>query len=236
MPRLPPVEKSPHTRLRLTLWPGVGYSVVTFVQSHSSSSATICARPVSVPCPISDRAIRITTVSSGLTTTHALISGVGPCARTTLAPKGIFRPSASPLPTAAVPIMKERRSIFAVLVVIGLSSSRLRRGVDGFAHLLEGAAAADVGDRRVDVGVGWLRLVLEKGRDRHDHAGLAVAALRDLVVDPGLLDLVEGAVGGEALDGGDLLAHRRADGHDARAHGLAVDVHGARAALGDPAS
>jgi hypothetical protein len=49
MPRLPPVEKSPHTRLRATLWPGVGYSVVTFVQSHSSSSATICARPVRVP-------------------------------------------------------------------------------------------------------------------------------------------------------------------------------------------
>src|SRR5688500_6223734 len=37
MPRLPPVEKPPHTRLRLTLWPGVGYSVVTFAQSHSSS-------------------------------------------------------------------------------------------------------------------------------------------------------------------------------------------------------
>jgi hypothetical protein len=49
MPRLPPVEKSPHTRLRATLWPGVGYSVVTFAQSHSSSSATNWARPVSVP-------------------------------------------------------------------------------------------------------------------------------------------------------------------------------------------
>ena len=75
MPRLPPVEKSPHTRLRATLWPGVGYSVVTFDQSHSSSSATICARPVSVPCPISERATRITTVSSGRITTQAVISG-----------------------------------------------------------------------------------------------------------------------------------------------------------------
>ena len=46
MPRLPPVEKSPQTRLRATLWPGVGYSVVTFDQSHSSSSATSWARPV----------------------------------------------------------------------------------------------------------------------------------------------------------------------------------------------
>src|SRR5262245_29482214 len=49
MPRLPPVEKSPHTRLRATLWLGVGYSVVTFDQSHSSSSATSWASPVSVP-------------------------------------------------------------------------------------------------------------------------------------------------------------------------------------------
>ena len=75
MPRLPPVEKSPHTRLRATLCPGVGYSVVTFDQSHSSSSATIWARPVRVPWPISERAIRITTVSSGRITTHAVISG-----------------------------------------------------------------------------------------------------------------------------------------------------------------
>src|SRR6185295_3066301 len=42
MPRLPPVEKSPQTRLRLTLSPGVGYSMTTFDQLHSSSSATIC--------------------------------------------------------------------------------------------------------------------------------------------------------------------------------------------------
>ena len=76
MPRLPPVEKLPHTRLRARFWPGVGYSVVTFAQSHSSSSATSCARPVSVPWPISERAMRMTTVSSGRTTTQALISGV----------------------------------------------------------------------------------------------------------------------------------------------------------------
>src|SRR5438876_8616737 len=186
MPRLPPVEKSPHTRLRATLCPGVGYSVVTFDQSHSSSSATICARPVSVPCPISERATRITTVSSGLMTTQALISGVAPWARTALAPKGILRPMASPLPTAALPRMKERRSIFVVLVIIGLSPSRLRRCVDGVAHLQERAAPGAVGDRRVDVGVGRLGLVLEEGGDGHDHAGLAVAALRDFVVHPGL--------------------------------------------------
>ncbi len=118
MPRLPPVEKSPHARLRLTLWPGVGYSVFTFDQSHSSSSATIWARPVSVPCPISERAIRMTIVSSGRMTTQAVISGEPSWARTTLAPNGIFRPSASPAPTAALPTTKERRLIFGVLAIM----------------------------------------------------------------------------------------------------------------------
>src|SRR5262245_6715486 len=118
MPRLPPEEKLPHTRLRLTLSPGVGYSVVTFDQSHSSSSATICASPVIVPCPISDRATRITTVSSGRMTTHALLSGEPSCARTTAGPNGILRPSASPPPTAAVPTMKERRLSLGALVIM----------------------------------------------------------------------------------------------------------------------
>ena len=40
MPRLPPVAMSRHTRLRARFWPGVGISVLTFFQSHSSSSAT----------------------------------------------------------------------------------------------------------------------------------------------------------------------------------------------------
>ena len=110
MPRLPPVEKSPQARLRATLCPGVGYSVVTFDQSHSSSSATSWARPVSVPWPISDRAMRITTVSSGRITTQAFTSGEPSAARTTVGPpKGISRPSARPEPTAALPMTKARR-------------------------------------------------------------------------------------------------------------------------------
>ena len=90
MPRLPPVEKSPQARLRATLWPGVGYSVVTFDQSHSSSSATSWARPVSVPWPISERAMRITTVSSGRITTQTPISGEPSAARTTCGPTRQF--------------------------------------------------------------------------------------------------------------------------------------------------
>ena len=74
MPREPPVEKFFQMRLRRTFSPGVGYSVVILLQSHSSSSATIWQRPVSVPWPISERAMRITTLSSGWITTQALTS------------------------------------------------------------------------------------------------------------------------------------------------------------------
>ena len=105
IPRLPPVEKSPQTRLRLRLSPGVGYSTVTLLQLHSSSSATIWAKPVMVPCPISERTTRTTTVSSGLITTQTPISGVDSAAWTEPM-KDICKPSAKPLLTAVVPTMK----------------------------------------------------------------------------------------------------------------------------------
>ena len=111
-----------------------------------------------------------------------------------------------------------------------------RGGVDRRAHLLEGAATADVGDLAVDVGVGRLRLVLEQFGDRHDHAALAIAALRHVIVDPGLLYFMQHAVLGEALDGDDLLADRGARRERARARRHAVDVHGAGAALRDAAA
>src|SRR5450432_3050305 len=173
MPRLPPVEKSPQARLRATLWPGVGYSVVTFDQSHSSSSATSWARPVRVPWPISERAMRITTVSSGRITTQALPSGEPSAARTTVGPpKGRSRPSARPAPAAAVPTTKARRFNLGIWFMAG--PLRVRGGVNRFTRLLEGAAAANIGDGFVDVRVRRLRLVLEQSRDRHDHAALAV--------------------------------------------------------------
>src|SRR3979411_2850603 len=201
MPRLPPVEKSPHARLRATLCPGVGYSVVTFAQSHSSSSATSWAKPVSVPWPISDRAMRITTVSSGRITTQALTSGEPSAAGTTGGPpQGISRPIARPVPSAALPITKARRLNLGIWFMA--APSNVRRGVDRLAHLLERPAAADIGDSFVDVLVGRLRFFLEKRSHRHDHSGLAISALRDVVVDPGFLYLVQCAIGAPPLAGG----------------------------------
>src|ERR1700760_3062479 len=236
MPRLPPVEKSPQTRLRATLWPGVGNSVTTLDQSHSSSSATSWARPVSEPWPISERATRITTVSSGRITTQALTSGEPSAARTIVGPpKGMSRPSARPAPTAAVPMTKERRLRGATCLFMSASSS-VRDRVDRFAHLLEGAAAADIGDGLVDVGVARLWFLLQERRYRHDHAALAVAALRHVVGDPGLLHPVQGAAGRQSLDRGDLLADGIADNDAAGARRHAVDMDGASAALCDAAA
>src|SRR5947209_996782 len=163
MPRLPPVEKSPQARLRLTLSPGVGYSILTFDQSHSSSSATSCARPVIVPCPISERTTRMLTLSSGPIATQTPTSGEPSCARAMLGPpKGRRSPSARPPVTAAEETMNVRRFIcMASSLDLGVA---VGGGMDRFAHLLEGAAAADVGDGGIDVRVGRLRLRSEERR------------------------------------------------------------------------
>src|SRR5258707_3557244 len=171
MPRLPAVEKSPHGRLRATLWPGVGYSVVTFDQSHSSSSATSWARPVSVPWPISERAMRMTTVSSGRTTTQALTSGEPSAARTMVGPpKGISRPIARPVPTAAVPMTKARRLRAGIWFMA--ASSNVRGGGDCLPPLLEGARAADIWDGFGDGLCGWLSVVLWQRAHRHETSRL----------------------------------------------------------------
>jgi hypothetical protein len=62
-----------------------------------------------------------------------------------------------------------------------------------------------------------------------------IAALRNLFGEPGLLHRML-AVRREPLDGGDLGTVDRADGRDAGADRLAVDMHGAGAALRDPAA
>jgi hypothetical protein len=111
-PRLPPVLMLPQARLRARFWPGVGYSVFTRAQSHPSSSATSWARPVSVPCPISERAMRMTTLSSGSTCTQAFSSGVAAasCAR-----PGTWKPTIRPPAAALVVCRNERRESTALM-------------------------------------------------------------------------------------------------------------------------
>ena len=108
--------------------------------------------------------------------------------------------------------------------------------MDRYANLLIGAAAADIGDFAVDIGIRRHRVLLEQRGDRHDHAALAIAALRHVVVDPGLLNFVQDAVLGECFDGRDVLADRISDLNHTRARGSAIDMHSAGAALRDAAA
>src|SRR5882672_5422027 len=201
---------SPHTRLRARFWPGKTCSVATFFQSHSSSSATSWASPVSVPCPISERAMRTTQVLSGLTTTQALTSVPGAVAASADPMKGSLKPSASPPPVAAELTMNLRRERFVARVVFFMVVSsglldHLGSQVHARADALVGAAAADVGHRRVDIGVARLRVFPEQRSGRHDLSGLAVAALRHVERRPGPLHGM-GVGRGESFDGDDPVA------------------------------
>src|SRR3989440_12087485 len=70
-------------------------------------------------------------------------------------------------------------------VICGALMSRSLRGaMDGGADALVRATATDVGHRRVDVGVGGMRSFREQRRGGHDLPRLAVAALRDALLDP----------------------------------------------------
>src|SRR5262249_42799847 len=149
---------------------------------------------------------------------QTLTSGEPSAARTTVGPPvGRSKPMARPAPAAAVPMTKERRLSLTCLFMA--SSSGAPGRLDRPAPPLEGAAAADIGDGVVDILVGRLRLFLKQRRHGHDHAALAIAALRHVAGNPGLLHLVQLAIrAGQALDGGDLLAGGFADGHTAGAH------------------
>src|SRR5258708_28912279 len=72
--------------------------------------------------------------------------------------------------------------------------------------------------------LGRIGILGEKRCRLHDLAGLAVAALRDLLEDPGLLQRMI-ALGGQTFDGGDFLADGVADLGLAGTNGFAVEVN-----------
>ena len=119
-----------------------------------------------------------------------------------------------------------------------LLTTAVRGGLlDRLADAHIGAAAADVARHRgVDIGIVGIGRRGEQRRGRHDLAGLAIAALHDFEVEPGLLHLGAGGRRADAFDGGDRAVADRADRQHAGAHRLAVDMHGAGAALRDAAA
>src|SRR5689334_8129936 len=102
--------------------------------------------------------------------------------------------------------------------------------MNGFTNALIRATAANVaGHEVVDIGISGIGFLGQQSDCGHDLSGLAVAALRNVFSDPGLLDGMETAVVGEAFDGGDFLSGNGGDGGLAGARGFAIDVHGAGA-------
>src|SRR6476469_6770546 len=107
--------------------------------------------------------------------------------------------------------------------------------MDGATDAEVRAAAADVLER-VDVRVARMRVRGEERDRRHDLAGLAEAALRDVLVDPRLLHRVQRVAFGEPLDCRDFATGAVAQRSDARVEGGAVEVARARLAHTDPAA
>src|SRR5260221_7391224 len=141
----------------------------------------------------------------------------------------VLNPINRPPPNTALVLRNWRREIMSG-PFLGVRRS-VRRALDSLADSHISAAAADVPRHGgVDVAMGRVGLGREQRRRGHDLTGLAIAALRYLQVDPGLLDLLARGRGADGLDRGDALAGRGRDRRDARAHRLAVDVHRTRAA------
>src|SRR3989449_8584492 len=205
-------------------------SIRTFDQSASSSSASSMGSDVVTPWPISERSTTTRTLSSAPMRSQAL--GANAAAAP---PRIAFRPVAGrwklmTRPATPAVSRNSRRVICGALM-----SRSLRGAMDGGADALVRAAAADVGHRRVDVGIGGMRSFREQRRGGHDLPRLAVAALRHVFLDPRALHGVR-AVLGEAFDRGHPFAGDGGHGQSAGARRDAVQVDGAGAALGDAAA
>ncbi len=171
------------------------YSTFTFDQSHSSSSATIIGSAVMAPCPISLCGERMRMLPSGSMARKALISfgalsvpqACGPMLAASARP-GNATLMARP-PAAALEATTNWRRLMMLTIVHDRSPHVfiMRRGaMDRAPDADISAAAADIGEIGVDVGVARLRMLLEERRRRHDLPGLAVAALRHVLGEPGL--------------------------------------------------
>src|SRR2546422_813823 len=122
----------------------------------------------------------------------------------TLIERPAVNPISKPPPSAALALRKRRRErsrlsrstrpIARLEVMSGpflVTRRSMRRALDPGADARIGPAATDVsGHGIVDIAIGRVGLSGEQRRCGHDLAGLAIAALRHLQLDPCLLDQV----------------------------------------------
>src|SRR5437879_5720957 len=133
----------------------------------------------------------------------------------------VLNPINRPPPNATPVLRNWRREIISGPFLA------VRRVLDSRADSHIGAAPTDVPRHGgVDIVIGRVGLGREQRRRGHDLAGLAIAALRDLEIEPRLLDLPAGRSGTDGLDRGDALAGRGSDRRDAWAARLAIQGAG----------
>src|SRR5438105_11993024 len=97
-----------------------------------------------------------------------------------------------------------------------LARHTMRSVLDSLADAHVRTAATDVSRHRgVDVGIRRLGMRGKQCRGGHDLAGLAIAALRYLQLDPCLLNLLAGSRGANGLDRRNALAGHGRDRRDA---------------------
>src|SRR5262245_44412692 len=204
----------------------------------SSSSATIWPMARSVPWPPSilpknsvtfpSRPIHNQESRSVGCFTPA-VAPIAACARTSVGPPIETAMTRAPVLCSIV----RRDSENSVFAFIG-SSSRHRVGCTTHgAHdrRMRAASALEPLERRLDLGIGRLLLGVEERRRRHDPAVDAVAALRNLLLQERLLHRMRLVRCAEPIEGLDLVTRGIGDRRRAGADRLAVEMHGARAAL-----
>src|SRR5580658_6558060 len=234
-------------------------SIFTRFQSASSSSAISIGSMVLTPWPTSGSLAMIVTVPSA----SILMKLFGTCC--TAGPNWaealglMYRPSSTPPPASEVTRKNERRlTTMMFLPPLFLSSTLLlgaalahgdfrrflqlagRRDLGRFMNRLAnanvGSAAAKVTIHgRVDVLIGGLGRLGEQCRGGHHLSSLAIAALRDVDLQPSELQWM-GPVRRKSFERRDRRFGGRGDGRLTAPHGLAVQVHRARAALSDAAA
>ena len=116
------------------------------------------------------------------------------------------------------------------------AAHHLGGGIDRCMHAGIGAATADVGHMRIDIGSTRIGFLLQQVDGHQDLSALAVAALRHFMIHPGLLHRMRTAALGQTFDGGDLAAGGCRHRVGAGTYRLTIDQHGAGAALRNTAT
>src|SRR4029450_2240311 len=103
---------------------------------------------------------------------------------------------------------------------------------DRGSNPLVGATPANVRDFPIDVAVRGVSGACQQGRHRHDLAGLAITALRHIVLDPGTLDRML-TVWRQTLNRDNVTIEHGADRQHARARRPSIHMYRAGTTLRD---